>query len=214
MTVSSRADSDEISSPKYAHLLRTRAYLKSLPNGLKSYPECRSKGQVWKNILRWTDTRSLLERVPDTLAIVPESTILASSWIPIVQSFAGHLVLRDCLFQSDEAICDHFRTVDRRLLSGPVYKVMFALATPMLAVQAADKRFGTMFRGIDLNAQSERSGQVHLTLAYPPHLLPALVGRLYLVAFEVAVEMAGGKDIAGKVLQHGDRAAHYEITWR
>ena len=205
---------DEISSAKYAHLLRTRAYLKSLPDGLLSYPACRSKGHVWKNILRWTDTRSLIGRVPDSVPIVPESDVLASSWISAVQSFAGHLVLRDCLFATDDAICEHFRVVDRRLLSGPVYKVMFALATPMLAVQAADKRFATMFRGFDLAARSEQTGRVHLTMSYPPALVPALVGRLFLVAFEVAVELAGGKSVAGCVLQHGDTKAHYEITWR
>jgi hypothetical protein len=104
--------------------------------------------------------------------------------------------------------------VDRRLLGGPVYKVMFALATPMLAVKAADKRFGAMFQGITLRAASDRDGHVLLELRYPRYLLPALVGRLYLVAFEVAVEMAGGRDIVGRVLRHGETAAQYEISWR
>lgn len=204
---------DEIHDPKYAHLLRTRAYLKDLPSGLLSFPACRSKGHVWRNILRWTDTRSLVGRVPDSVAIVPDADVLASSWISAVQSFAGHLVLRDCLFATDDAICEHFRVVDRRLLSGPVYKVMFALATPMLAVQAADRRFATMFQGFNLAARSERAGQAHLTMKYPRALVPALVGRLFLVAFEVAVELAGGKNVVGRVLQHGDTEAHYEITW-
>ena len=145
---------------------------------------------------------------------MPDSAVLATAWIPAVQSFAAHLVLRDCLFSSDEAICEHFRVVDKRLLGGPVYKAMFALATPMLAVKAADKRFGTMFQGISLRASSDRAGHVLLELQYPRRLLPALVGRLYLVAFEVAAEMAGGQDVVGRVLRHGETAAQYEISWR
>ena len=202
-----------LESPKYTHLLRTRAYLKGLPAGLDSYPECRSKGSVWKNILHWTDTRSVIERVPEELGIVAEAAVLAGAWIPCVQSFAGHLVLRDCLFASDDAICEHFRLVDRRLLSGPLYKVMFALASPMLAVHAADRRFAAMFSGITLSAESQCPGQVKLVLSYPHGLLPALVGRLYLVAFEVAVELAGGKNVQGRVVEHGPTAAHHEITW-
>jgi hypothetical protein len=205
---------EDIFSPKYANLLRTRAYLKVLPSWLASYPECRSKGQVWKNILQWTDTQALVGKVPEGVPIVPDSAVLATAWIPAVQSFAAHLVLRDCLFSSDEAIYEHFRVVDRRLLGGAVYKVMFALATPMLAVKAADKRFGTMFQGITLHASSDRDGHVSLELRYPRCLLPALVGRLYLIAFEVAVELAGGTEIAGTVLRHGDTSAQYEISWR
>jgi hypothetical protein len=205
---------DSVLGPKYTHLLRTRAYLKSLPDGLDSYPECRSKGAVWKNILRWTHTEPLAERLPSDVPLVPQSDILASSWISAVQSFAGHLVLRDCLFPNDDAICEHFRVMDRRLLSSPLYKVMFALASPNMAVQGADRHFASMFQGITLKAKAVEEHQVLLTLRYPRMLLPALVGRLYLVAFEVAVELAGGKSVAGKVLSHDETAARYEILWR
>lgn len=204
---------DDILDPKYAHLLRTRAYLRTLPNGLQSYPGCRGKGSVWKNILRWTDTRQLVARVPPSVPIVPEASVLAGAWIPAVQSFAAHLVLRDCLFSSDEEICEHFRVVDRRLLSGPLYKVMFAIASPKQTVQAGDRRFATMFQGIRLHSEQYGDTGSRVELRYPPFLLPALVGRLYLVAFEVAIELAGGKGVQGKVLHHGETSAQYELRW-
>jgi hypothetical protein len=205
---------DDIFGPKYTYLLRTRAYLRVLPTGLQSYPQCVSKGQVWRNILRETDTRSLVGRLPSELAIVPDADILAGAWIPAVQSFAGHLALRDCLFRTDEEIFAHFRMLDRKLFGGPVYRVMFALASPMMALHGADRSFATMFRGITLKATSQGSGQARLELRYPADLLPSLVGRLYLIAFEVAVEMAGGKAVAGRMLTHGQTEAVYEMTWR
>jgi hypothetical protein len=199
--------------PEYTHLLRTRAYLKSLPNGLKSYPECRGKGAVWKNILKHTDVGSLAGRVPAELAVLPEGDLLGATWMPLVQSFAGHLVLRDCLFASDEAIAEHFRVLDRHLLSSTLYRVLFAVASPRMAVNGASRNFGVMFQGIRLRALHEARDGVELELTYPPMLLPALVGRLYLVAFEVAVELAGGKRVSGKVLEHGNTYANYELTW-
>jgi hypothetical protein len=199
--------------PRYSHLLRTRAYLASLPNGLLSYADCRSKGSVWRNIYQWTDTRSLVDRVPPGIAVLPDADVLGGAWIPAAQSFAGHLVLRDCLFATDEAICEHFRLLDRRLLSGPMYKVMFALASPQMVVHASDRRFAALFQGITLEAQTVEPNRVQLVLKYPPGLLPPLVGRLYLIAFEVAVELAGAKGVTGKVITHGSTAATYDLSW-
>jgi hypothetical protein len=199
--------------PSYAYLLRTIAYVKSLPQGLDSYPECASKASVWKNILRLTDARGLAGRVPPELLVFSSPGMLDGAWISAVQSFAGHLALRDCLFQTDDAICEHFRRLDRELLSGRLYRALIALASPRMVVHAADRRFASMFKGITLEAQDEGPRRVLLTLKYPPELLPPLVGRLYLIAFEVAASLAGGRNVVGKVLEHGSTAEHQELCW-
>jgi hypothetical protein len=134
--------------------------------------------------------------------------------MPLVQSFAGHLLLRDCLFSSDEAICDHFRTVNRRLLGGPLYRVMFVVASPQMTVFGSERRFSTMFDGITLSTRKIDDNRAHLQLRYPPGILPPLVGRLYLTAFEVAVELAGGKDVRGKSLDNGSTLANYDLSWK
>jgi len=198
---------------KFTHLTRTRAYLRSLPNGLASYPEARSKGFVWKNIHSWTDTTSLQEKLPSDPELLPSRAVLAGSWIPAVQSFAGHLVLRDCLFSSDEAIIEHFRAMDRELMSSPVYRVLFALASPAMAVRGASRSFAAMFQGLALHGQSSGGNSVDLALQYPAALLPSLVARLYLVAFEVAVELAGGKSVVGRMIGHGLVQTTFTISW-
>jgi hypothetical protein len=197
----------------YATLHRTGAYVTSLPEGLDSYPECASKASIWKNILRGTDASSLAGRVPPELLVFSSPSMLDGAWISAAQSFAGHLALRDCLFPTDDAICEHFRKLDRELLSGRLYRALFALASPRLVVHAADRRFGSMFKGITLEAHDSARHRVELSLRYPHNLLPPLVGRLYLIAFEGAVSLAGGKSVVGKVLDHGPTAAHHELCW-
>ena len=199
--------------PEHEHLPRTRAYVASLPKGLASYPECRGKASIWKNIRRWTDTGQLLGRVPPELTVFSSENLLVNTWMSAAESFASHLALRDLLFASDAAIVDHFRMVDRQLLSGPLYRMLFAVATPLRVLHAADRRFNAMFEGITLVARQEDSRRVSLSLKYPPRLLPPLVGSLYLVAFEVAAELAGGKAVKSRVISHGDTAANYELTW-
>lgn len=199
--------------PEYPLLERTRAYVASLPQGLASYPECRGKVSIWKNILRWTDTGELRGRVPPELTIFTSEGLLDVTWMSVAESFACHLALRDTLFRTDSAMADHFRMLDRRLLSGPLYRMLFAVASPHRVVHAADRRFRAMFEGITLEARPEDACRVSLSLRYPPRLLPELVGRLYLVAFEVAVELAGAKAVRSRVLEHGDTAARYELTW-
>lgn len=198
---------------RYEHLPRTRAYVASLPQGLASYPECRSKMSIWKNILQWTDTSALSGNVPPELTVFAAENLLDAAWMPAAESFACHLVLRDALFPTDAALAEHFRMLDRKLLSGRLYQMLFALTSPERIVHAADRRFRAMFEGITLDARREGPGHVEIALRYPPRLLPPLVGRLYLVAFEVAVELAGAKEVRSRVLDHGETTARHELTW-
>lgn len=197
----------------YASLPRTRAYVRGLPEGLDSYPECASKASVWRNILKWTDASSLAGSVPPELLVFSSPDMVDGAWISAARSFAGHLALRDCLFPTDEAMYEHFRMVDRELLSGRLYRVLFALASPRMVVHAADRRFASMFKGITLEARDAGTHRVQLSLKYPPGLLPPLVGRLYLIAFEEAARLAGGKNVVGKVLEHGLTDELQELSW-
>jgi hypothetical protein len=205
---------DWLRDSRYTHLLRTRAYLSSLPAGLSSYPDCCGKASVWRNILELTDTSSIVDRLPDELAPLLSLALPHGAWLPVAQSFAGHLLLRDCLFTSDEAICDHFRHLDRKLLSGVLYKMLFAVVSPGVMVQASDRRFGTLFKGIDFQTRNIGTDRVEVELSYPVGLVPPLVGRLYLIAFEVAVELSGGIDVQGKLLLHRPTSSRYELSWR
>lgn len=204
---------EDVPDHEYEHLPRTRAYVASLPQGLASYPECRSKASIWKNLLQHTDTGKAAGRVPPALTVFTAAGLLDTTWVPAVESFAAHLALRDTIFDSDDAMAEHFRDLDRRLLSGRLYKMLFAVASPEMVVRAADRRFRAMFEGITLEASPVDSGRVEVALKYPPRLLPPLVGSLYLVAFEVAVELAGGRDVKSRVLEHGVTAARYKLTW-
>jgi hypothetical protein len=199
--------------PKYTHLLRTRAYLTSLPQGLASYPECRTKGSVWRNIAAGTDMPRLLEGVPPELGVLPDTGILGSAWFPAVQHFAAHLAMRDCLFASDDAIYQHFRILNRRLLSGPLYRVMFALVSPHLVSHASDRRFAALFQGVTLRSKQTGPNQEHVRLQYPEKLIPRLVARLYLTAFEAALVLAGAKGLTGKLTEYTDTESHYELSW-
>lgn len=205
---------DWLESPRYTHLLRTRAYLTGLPSGLDSYPECCGKVSVWRNILQHTDTSSLAVRLPDELADLLNLDLVAGAWLPVAQSFAGHLLLRDCLFATDEAMCEHFRYVDRKLLSGTMYKVLFAVASPSMVVNASDRRFGALFKGIEFVTTRKADNCVQIELAYPTGLVPPLVGRLFLIAFEVAVELAGATDVRGRLIRQWSTGTRYELRWR
>lgn len=200
--------------PAYGHLQRTRAYLEALPSGLRSYPECLSKVSIWRNILRWTDTARLVGGLPPELRALFALSMPDSAWFPAVHIFVGHLLLRDCLFASDEAICEHFRFVNRKLLSGRLYRVLFMVSSPEMLVYASDRRFGQLFRGIAFAVRWIGRGQLEVTLTYPPYLLPPLVCRLYLVAFEVAVELAGAQKVRGEQLEENGSSIRYALRWQ
>lgn len=200
--------------PQYTHLLRTRAYLLALPQGLDSYPGCQTKGAVWRNIAAGTDIDQLVEKVPIHLGVLPDPNILGSSWYSAVQHFAAHLAMRDCLFATDDAIYEHFYKLNTRLLSGPLYKVMFALASPQLVAHASDRRFATLFKGVTLRTTTTGPTQCRVELRYPEKILPRLVARLYMTAFVAALELARARGVAGRMVEYSDTLATYELAWR
>lgn len=199
--------------PKHTHLVRTRNYLASLPQGLGTHLECQVKGSVWRNIVAGTDMNRLMEGVPADLGILPDPAILGSAWFPAVQHFASHLAIRDCLFTSDDAIYEHFKRLNKRLLSGPLYRVMFALVSPDMVTHASDRRFASMFRGVTLKSMRVGLNREHLRLCYPEKLVPKLVARLYMTAFDAALDLAGAKGIVATMVEYDDREANYELTW-
>jgi hypothetical protein len=53
----------------------------------------------------------------------------------------------------------------------------------------------------------------HLRLCYPEKLVPKLVARLYMTAFDAALDLAGAKGIVATMVEYDDREANYELTW-
>ena len=50
-------------------------------------------------------------------------------------------------------------------------------------------------------------------MSYPEKLVPKLVARLYMTAFDAALGLAGAKSIVATMVEYNDSEASYELSW-
>jgi hypothetical protein len=200
--------------PRALALIETRAYLRGLPDGLASYPECVGKASIYRRFVDETALGDAATKLPHEIAALITQPRVHSSWVSEVLTTCLYLGVRDLCFPSDDAFVDHFREVNRAVVSSPMYRVMFALVSPLRLIDGGAKRMSALHRGLGVSILETRSHGGRLALSYPPNLLPRLIARCYATAFEVLVEAAGGKEPCAHLVRHEPDAATFDVTWR
>ena len=204
--------SDSVLGAHALALIQTSAYLRDLPSGLDSYPACVAKASVYRAFLDATDLSKVRDKLPPAARELVDRPLVHSSWVSEVRSTVLYLAARDLVFTSDEAFIDHFRVVNRQLISSPAYRVLFGLVGPRLLLQTLPRRFAALHRGVTVSGEAAgNSGE--LLIEHPAHLIPRLIGRCYLTGLEVAVEAAGGKAPKAQLANFRPDRSLLTVTW-
>jgi hypothetical protein len=191
---------------------RLADYLRSLPLGLDSYPECRAKSGVLRGALV---DRALPDAgtLPEPLARLVESPPLPSSWVPEVHRNAIFLAYRDRLFASDDAYLEWIGALNRRMFESPLYKILAHVASPQRLLRGAQKRFEQFRIGTTLELEQTGDKRGMIRTAFPARLHTPLTLREWSRAFEVVAEAAGGKNARTVAFRATDTRAEFEIVW-
>lgn len=188
-------------------------YLASLPNGLGSYPGCQQKAQILRQFVTTFGSQDLFALLPAELIDLARDPPPPTEWIPEVHATAVYLAQRDVL-GSDQAFYQHCYTMNRRLLSSPLYRVLFAVAAPERILRGAAERWGKLHRGTELRARRVEAYEAVVRLSAPANLIPQLMCRAYGSAYQVAVELAGGRDVSVDCIEITPTGFTYKINWR
>lgn len=195
----------EAATPKGA----LEAYLCRLPDGLDSYPDCVVKGSVVREFLEGHDMTRLRARLPAPLGeLATPGSAVVTRWLPEVHFHAAMLAVTELFFDSDEAFIEDAYQRNRRLLAGPLYRML----TKFLSVDRIGSMgrmvFHQLHRGIELEYRA--GDPARWALHYPPHLLPELVARCYAGVSTLAIEL-GGDRVRTEVISHGPELFLMEI---
>lgn len=193
-------------------------YLRELPSGLASYPECRSRGDIIEHQLDDLNSKRAAGAIPDAppelLRLLKEPL---SAWIPETHAQAVLAAHRDICFNDDEGFAAY--TVDsvRELFSKPLYRMLFKVLSPSVVVSGATKRFASFHTGSQLwMRRSELREKRHvysLELCHPAALFPLLQRKLFCDSFRLAAELAGAKDVRTEVVDMKPESTFYEVSW-
>jgi len=196
---------------------RARAYVKSLPQGLDSFPECRARGEVFDDVrLRFPEIgRDPMLPTAITAFFKGDYT---NRWMPEVVGQSVNLMIRDAVLPTDEALLKWSYETSSRLFRDSPFRVLMKLVSPTLLVMGAAQKWSALHAGSTLEAgkveRTEDGSATSGLLRFPAGLFPELFLRVLVPAFQAAVENARARDVAVALRRFSSTDAEYRITWR
>jgi hypothetical protein len=193
----------------------TAAYIAALPKGLESYPECEVKGSVVREIVEHFD-RSLLRSLPPSLRALVEAPPPVSAWVHEVPVNALILLSSERLTRQTgdrNAMNQRAFETTKRLLSTPLYKILFWLVSPERLIVGADKRWGALRRGtrIDVHAHDARSAKIRAH--FPPKHYNERLLSIRAESIRASILCAGAQRATVTVQLSSPSSADFDCAW-
>lgn len=194
-------------------LPRTAAYLASLPDGLDSYPRCRVRTVVTREIT--DEFPAVLDHPgvdPEVRALLRRS-IDGGEWMLDARGMALRLLVRDIAFETDATYHRWYFDVAGRVFAKPLYRFLMYVVSPTLVMLGATKRWAAFREGSTLTARLERN-RGELELAFPRHLYPELTLVGFGEAFRASVLAARGREPKVELVEASADRGRWSLEWR
>lgn len=196
---------------------RAAAYLRSLPHGLDSYPECRVKTNVLEHIAGDVPALASAKGLPTIVLDVLDGSY-REEWLPEVTSNVLLLAVRDVGWASDDEFRAWARRDSARVFARPAYKFLMLVLSPALVVMGTAKRWGAFHEGTQLSATPvKRDGDRLCTsarLTQPSGLFTGLLVDRQAQAFLAALDGSRAREPEVKVTQASLDEVRFVASWQ
>jgi hypothetical protein len=193
-------------------------YLASLPNGLSSYPFAVAKASLVRALLVDAPCDvGVSSGLPPRLVELARSPPAANHWTSEVELWALSLGMYDLGFANRGGITRYTEWTyqrNRALLSGPLYRVLFAVASPDRLFSGAAHRYSAFHRGTVMSKLEASRGAGSFRLTTPANLLPELARAALSTAFKAALDLSGAKDAVVVGRAESAETTSFDATWR
>ncbi len=190
-------------------------YLERLPAGLASYPDCRAKGAMLRDLLHSRPLDADAPELHDELRSFVRTPPAVSSWMPETAYVALTMTIYGKYFGGSDIarftqwICDLNVTMFRT----PLYRILFVLMSPERLLFGIAKRWNTFHLGSSLTVLERGANAVLLELEYPPHLFSEAMAHAFAGSATAAVQVAGGRNAASHLESVTPTHARYWMRW-
>jgi hypothetical protein len=192
------------------------SYLGRLPAGEGSYPGAQVKGSVVRATLLGLDVASRLSPgdVPEVAASMIRDPPAVHAWVKEVDFMVVMSAVNELCFTKPGSFNEWMLGMNRKLLGGALYKVLFMVVSPERVFVGADKRWAAFHRGSEFSAVGVEKSKASIDLTFPKHLFPPCFIQAIGTAFHAAAEAVGAKDVAVDCVLETNLSARYDIRWR
>jgi hypothetical protein len=168
---------------------RTAAYVRQLPAGLDSYPECVAKASIHRTVYaHYTDTHEALTGLPAPLQARLDDPSPAAKWIPQCHTLALILAIVESRGLDRPEIGPWIREAAATLFSTPMYRILMLAATPRLLFKGANIRWSAFFRGSELRPDMG-DHEATVELSAPPGMFDVTLATIFTDVLRAALNL-------------------------
>ncbi len=191
-------------------------YIDGLPEGLASYPDCRTRGSLVRAI---TDShpceRLRAASIADELRPLLSPQLPVSALIPEVHYVAFVCLFYELEFDSWAEFETFWLNRNTRLAKNIAYRALFNAIGPKNLVKFVGIRVSHFKKGpISMKARECENRKAIVRLEGPPLLYPDLIADAWTIAFKAFVAAAGGKDVEANRRAVSDTITDFHLEWR
>lgn len=192
---------------------RLDEYIAGLPKGLDSFPECQTKGSLFRASLehRPLSSGDLPDDLDSRLRELVERAPTASAWRPSVEYFALSLLVADVYEMSEGEFGRYWYEVMKDLATSKLYAVLLRFITPSRLLKITASGWDKFHRGWSAESSRRPSG-IEIRLEHPAGLLPELCVRGYPQVWQAIVDVSARPDALARLVSAEDTRATYRCS--
>lgn len=205
--------SSTLSPSQRQHFPTVARYLDQLPSGIDSYPQYQAKASLLHSVLADHSLVSVADALPSVLSEMIIRPPPLSGWLSEVHFRCIIRVVLDAFFRDRRKFVTWSYDAQHKLLSGPVYGLLFTLLSPERGLKVGATRWAAFHKGMTVDiVPGEHSGRV--TFRFAAHLFDDLDHEVTLAGLRVAIELMGARGV--RVMERTETAtsASALMQWR
>lgn len=199
----------DVDSDRYPRLAQ---YIRRLPEGLRSYPDCKAKAVLVVSCFEDHDVSGLGEGLPEVLVKLLRSPPSPGLWVQGTLSDAMFYTIADAFYPTEQGVMEWTRRRTMKTASSKLYRAIRRLTRPRTLVRMATSFHGLVQRGTDLAGETADNGAV-MRLTHPPYLHGGLNHRSNVPMFATLIEGARGLNVEVAMSESTPTHATYEAHW-
>jgi hypothetical protein len=198
---------------------RTAAYVRQLPEGLDSYPDCVAKASIHRTVYaHYTSTNEALTGLPAPLQARLDDPSPAAKWIPQCHTLALILAIVESRGETrgldGPEMGAWIREAAASLFSTPMYRILMLAATPRLLFKGANIRWSAFFRGSELRPDMG-DHEATVELSAPPGMFDVTLATIFTDVLRAALNLTEEQSDRAQIelVSVGHGSVHYHGMW-
>lgn len=187
-------------------------YLTALPEGLSSYPGCRTKGAIVRSVFE--EGMSLPEGLPEPLEELARSRPPLTAWVPAVHADALFHLQCDLAHLDEDGMLAWTYERTARVGRSQAYRHLLSAAGPRALLRTSVRMHGFFQQGTELDLHELTQNHAAMGLRYPAHLHSRLNLLSNVALLRALVELTGGQDVECAMTHQDPTTARYDVRWR